>query len=164
MTVDDSKSLYESMRRAVANHGHDSRKAAFEAFLADMLGDPKHLIALAQYHFDREYPKWDHQHVGVGRSVIVPPEVRAAERATQQRNIKEEAIRIAKRVNHVVLMNLVLPSGNALRHSTFADCAKAGGWLAEVAKLGKPTEAVDKKLTEGDLRNVWNRFEKRVAA
>lgn len=114
---------------------------------------------LAQYHFDREYSKWDHQQIGVGRSVIVPPEIRAKRKAEDD----EVVSRAVRRVNHIVLMNLVLPGGVMLRHATFADCAKAGGWFADVAKCGKPTEAVDKKLEEADLRNIWKRFEKRAA-
>lgn len=159
MTIEDFKTLYESMRRTVANHGHDSRKAAFDAFLADMQSDPKYLVALAQYHFDKEYPKWDHQQIGVGRSVIVPPEIRAARKAEDD----EAVSRAVRRVNQIALMNLVLPGGVTLRHATFADCAKAGGWFADVAKCGKATEAVDKKLTEADLRNIWERFEKKAA-
>ncbi|NVO13835.1 MAG: hypothetical protein HXX10_07350 [Rhodoplanes sp.] len=40
---------------------------------------------------------------------------------------------------------------------TFGDCARHSGFLREVSKHGRPNEIVGKKLTEGDLTNLWNR-------
>jgi hypothetical protein len=37
---------------------------------------------------------------------------------------------------------------------TFAECAKARGWFATLAKMGKPTQIVGKVLSEADLHKV----------
>lgn len=59
----------------------------------------------------------------------------------------------------LVLMDLTLPNGKRLRHCIGADCTRAGGWLAEVGRRVGARNAVDKKMTESDLRNVWERFQ-----
>lgn len=56
------------------------------------------------------------------------------------------------------LMDYALSDGTLLRFATFAQCARDGNWLAAVAKAGKPTEVVGKKLTEADLQNLLRRF------
>jgi hypothetical protein len=160
MNADNVKLLYEVMRRTIANHGTDSRKAAFDEFVAILRDKPTSAIALAEYYFEREFPKWAVDSSGNGSTVVVPPEVRAAERIVRKADVEQEAVRIARRVRNMVLMDLVLPTGKKLRESTFADCAKAGGWFSEIAKHGKPNQAVDKKLTEDDLQNIWTRFQK----
>ncbi len=155
--------LYEAMRRAVANNGRGSHKSAFTAFMTEMRSDPKFLALLAKEYFDREYPKWDVDQIGRGRVVVIPPEVRAKQRAASNERVTQEISRIKGRLVHMCLLDLILPGGKRLRHSTFADCAKAGGWFVAIAKHGKPSESVDKKLSETDLRNIWKRYEK-VAA
>lgn len=56
------------------------------------------------------------------------------------------------RVTQIVLLDLILPNGKALRDASFADCAKAGGFFAKIAKKGKPNQVVGKVLTEDQLR------------
>jgi len=179
-------SLNEVMRRIVANHGADSRKAAYDAFLAEMKSDAKYLDALAREHFDREFPKWERKEVAPGSNVIVPPrsslmeifassspvgfsvasrrspQVSRENKAQRAAEINRQAAAIAHRVRRVVLMDLRLPCGKLLRDATFADCANAGGWFVELARHGKPSEAVDKKLSEADLQNIWSRFDSKA--
>lgn len=54
----------------------------------------------------------------------------------------------------IILMDLILPSGKRLGDSTFADCAKAGGWFAKLARSGKPGQIVGKVLTEAQLKKL----------
>lgn len=168
--IEDIKALSDVMRRVVANHGSDSRRAAFDAFVLEMTEDLKYLAPLIQYYFEKEYPKWHIEKTGISGSVVVvaperqfrrltiiPPEVRAQRKA----EIVQGAIAIT---NRIVLMNLRLPCGKLLREATFADLDDTIGWMRELKKHGKPTEAIDKKLTEADLQNVWKRFQKEKAA
>lgn len=62
------------------------------------------------------------------------------------------------KLRSVVLLDLLLPDGKALRDATGAECAKAGGFFADVAKTLKPSQVVDRHLREGDLQNIKARF------
>lgn len=69
-----------------------------------------------------------------------------------------------KRTRHAVtaklqmaLMDHMLSNGKLLRFATFGECAKEGGWLATLAKCGKPTQLVGNVLTEPDLWNLRQR-------
>jgi hypothetical protein len=64
---------------------------------------------------------------------------------------------VASAVSNIVLMNLELPNGKALKDSTFSECAKAGGFFSKVAKMGKPNAIVGKTMDEAALRKVWLR-------
>jgi hypothetical protein len=41
-----------------------------------------------------------------------------------------------------------------LRDSTFGECAKAGGWLLRISKLGQPGEIVGSVLKEKDVKKA----------
>lgn len=154
--------LFEIFRRSMMAAGTDSRQKAFEIFLSD----PELSIeALARDYFDRHAASW----VVRGSSYSVafqreePPKRPAPEpEAVAARVEAKEKIagEIKARVRNVVLLNLELPNGKTLRQSTGAECAKAGGFFAEVAKHVKATEVVDKHLTETDLQNIKRRIYK----
>ncbi|QUS40542.1 hypothetical protein RPMA_18160 [Tardiphaga alba] len=76
---------------------------------------------------------------------------RAAPAAAQQ---EQQVERIKAQVVSVILMNLTLPSGKLLRDSKFKDCAKAGGWFAKIAKMGKPDQVVGRTVSEETLRAI----------
>jgi len=75
----------------------------------------------------------------------------AARSATALATIKEK-------LREVLLLDLVLPNGKTLREATGADCARAGGFYVEVSKHIKPTQVVDKHLTEANLRDIRSRY------
>lgn len=66
-------------------------------------------------------------------------------------------------IRDVLLLDLELPNGKLLRHATGAECAKAGGFYSEIARHIKPTQVVDKHLTEDKLRDIRARFFQRNA-
>ncbi len=70
---------------------------------------------------------------------------------------------IIKQKLNMALMDHMLSNGKLLRDGTFGDCAKEGGWLLAVSKLGKPNEIVGKKLTETDLINIRSRNRRKRA-
>lgn len=86
------------------------------------------------------------------------PEEREAQRAAAQAEGKAIYEAMVAQIRDVILLDIVMPDGKRLRESTGADCAKAGGFFAEVGKRIKPTQVVDKHLTENDLKNIRARY------
>lgn len=98
------------------------------------------------------------------------PEIRAQKDEEKRRKFREEAaIRaneiladmkeaVRESIRNVILLDLVMPNGKTLRHATGAECRKAGGFYAEIAKSIKPTQVVDRHLSEADLQNIRARF------
>lgn len=75
----------------------------------------------------------------------------------QRRTGTREAINKLKDRMVACLMDHQLSDGTALRFGTFGQAARDGGWLADIAKLGKPNEIIGKKLTEAELQNIRQR-------
>ena len=94
------------------------------------------------------------------------PEIQAQKAEEKKRQMRAEAAartaiafeEIKAKVRNVILLDLVMPDGKTLRHATGAECRKAGGFYAEVAKSIKPTQVVDRHLSEADLQNIRARF------
>lgn len=78
---------------------------------------------------------------------------RTADRAAAVEAVKAEA---KARATKLVLLDFVLPNGKMLRDCTFAECAKAGGWLTKLANKGQPNEKVGAVLSEKEIKAVWN--------
>ena len=59
----------------------------------------------------------------------------------------------------IILLDLVLPNGKALRDCTGRDCkqmsGKMGGWLQKIAERVKPTQFVGDVLKEADVRKLY---------
>lgn len=81
-------------------------------------------------------------------------ETRAATRAATSAKIRARAGEMM-----ACLMDHALSDGTLLRFATFGQCAREGSWLSDIAKQGKPTEVVGKKLTETDLQNLRRRYQ-----
>ena len=92
----------------------------------------------------------------IGQSVTVMRKRRGSQRETKFKR-KVVAKKIIMEKAQIILMNLPMPNGKLLRDCTFADCSKFTGWFKILAKQGKPTEKVGKKLSEIDLQNLWMR-------
>lgn len=84
-----------------------------------------------------------------------PTPAQAAQEKKQQVALVEQHKQIFKvKAFQIVMLDLVLPTGKALRDSTGKDCAKAGGWLAAIAKKIKPADIVGKVLSEAEVRQL----------
>ncbi len=66
--------------------------------------------------------------------------------------LAEKHDRVKSIVAQIVLLDLTMPNGMALRDCTFAECAKFGGFFAKIAKKGKPKQIVGKVMTEEQLQ------------
>lgn len=160
------KQLFDVFRMAMLNRPDGSRKEAFDCFLAEIKSDPAYLDLLARDYFDRMAAIWTVDR-GEGTYLFRRTELgqKRVDRARQRRDAaerKEAAYSEMKAsVRDVLLLDLTLPNGKVLRHSTGAECRKAGGFFAEVAKYLKPTQVVDRHLSEGDLQNIRSRVYQR---
>ncbi len=79
-------------------------------------------------------------------------------RAARKKLIREMAEKMARTIRDICIMDLILPNGKAVRDSTFADCARAGGLfvrLAAKAPKGKPNAIVGKVLTDKQAQALW---------
>lgn len=181
-----TKPLFDVFRAAMMDNASGSRKEAQDDFLARMKADPAYLEMLATDYFERMAAVWTVRHEAVastsfGKTVVAadkasrltgPRAERPAKPLELVRRTQEESklrtqaafAELKAKVRDVVLLDILLPNGKALRDATGADCVKAGGFFAEVAKQIKPTQVVDRHLTEGDLQNIRARFYQANAA
>lgn len=172
-----TESLFEAFRLSMMSKPNGSRKEAHDDFLAKMKADPAYLDMLATDYFERMAAVWTVREKPLGNAFMrtdvsqdkiermSQPRMASMPAEMVRRNKEEAAARTAAafaemkaKVRGVVLLDLVLPNGKALRDATGADCAKAGGFFAEVAKTIKPTQVVDRHLSEADLLNIRARF------
>lgn len=173
-----TKPLFDVFRATMMANATGSRKEAQDAFIEAMKADPAYLDILARDYFERMAAVWTVRTEGKFNKAFVRTDVSAdkSERmshphgeikpiALVRRTREETAARTAAAFNEmkakirsVVLLDLVLPTGKALRDSTGAECEKAGGFYAEIAKHLKPTQVVDRHLSENDLQNIKARY------
>lgn len=173
-----TKPLFDVFRATMMDTATGSRKEAQDAFVERVAADPAYLEILARDYFDRMAAVWTVRTETPASKAFVRTEVSQdkVERMSRPRGevkpialvrrTKEEAAartasafkEMKAKIRGVILLDLVLPNGKALRDATGADCRKAGGFFSEVAKSIKPTQVVDRHLSEGDLQNIRARF------
>lgn len=156
--------LYTLFRNAMLANVKAGRSESFNQFWDNVKDNQHHLRALAEDYFYRQHASWKVEKIGNSYSIVATPATERRAEAAAQRRVesklsgKKEVARLKNAVRQAILMDVTLPNGKKLRESTFADCKKAGGWLTEVSRHGRATEAVDKKLSEADLQNIWKRY------
>lgn len=125
---------------------HAANKAAlFPLFLAALEKDEDYQRAVDWYAFSNFY-----DYEATTRNVKPRLDARPAP-STLTPAVEAMKAKIAERI---LLMEWVLPNGKRLADCTFGELAKLGGWLAKVAKKGKPNQIVGKVLTERQLRAI----------
>lgn len=165
-----TKPLFDVFRDAVMRKPQGSRKEALDWFVVQMKADPAHLDELARDYFERMSITWTARKEAHGFSFGRTGEAEGKmERARQTREVGKARTAAAlaefkASVRNVILLDLTLPNGKALRHATGAECAKAGGFYAEIAKRIKPTQVVDRHLSEMNLQDIRSRYFQRNAA
>lgn len=135
------------LRELLEKHPRKSEESIHQMFAETVLGDTTktYLDSIIEYWFANNYRS-------LVRPIAMPsPDTvrAAADRLVQvKRTIKARAV-------EMVLLDIVLPTGKALRDSTFAECAKAGGWFSAIAKRGAPSKIVGKTMSEAQVHKVW---------
>lgn len=160
-----TKPLFDVFREAMERKPGASRKEALDYFVARMKAEPVYLEELAVDYFGRMAAAWtvrdEKQGYSFGRTVDL--KVVRERRAKSAARAAAAYTDLKAKVRAVVLLDLMLPNGKALRHATGAECEKAGGFYAAVAKHLKPTQVVDRHLTEANLQDIRARFFSRNA-
>lgn len=159
-----TKPLFDVFRDAVMWKPAGSRKEAMDWFLKQMKAKPEYLEELARFYFERMSATWsaregEHGH-SFGRTVAAENMI-AQRRKQRQENAARSATMLETlktSIRNVILLDLVMPNGKALRHATGAECARAGGFYAEIGKRLKPTQVVDKHMSEANLQDIRARY------
>lgn len=162
-----TKPLFDAFRQTMLNYPSASRKEQMDAFIEAMASDPRNLALLAADYFERMSAVWtvkEHRiSQSVERTAVSDDKVtrmalarKSREDAKARNSAAAEALTIG--IRNLLLLDLIMPSGKRLREATGAECTRAGGFYAEIAKRIKPTQTVDRNLTEGDLQNIKARF------
>jgi hypothetical protein len=115
-----------------------------------ILADPEARDEVFDYWFENRYAALYIEARPGSVAVLEAPKNRRASSA-------RAAVEKARDQLRAALFDHVLSNGKTLREATFGDCAKEGGWLCSIAKLGRANEIVGKKLEEKDLTNLWKR-------
>lgn len=182
-----TKPLFEAFRLSMMNNAKGSRKQAKDDFISEMKSDKAYIEMLAGDYFDRMAAVWEVKEGRLGKSfgrtevsqdkidrtraTLVSRSQSSASRddADLKRKNSEARAKTAfeelkSSLRAVVLLDLEMPDGKPLRYATGAECKKAGGFYSEIAKHLKPSQVVDRHLTENDLQNIKARFYQANAA
>lgn len=167
-----TKPLFDVFRAAMMRNPNASRKEAQDDFVARMKADPAYFELLAIDYFERmaavyvarvEGPtEYSFTRTGAAQGRVERMSKPRAPKPELVRRTREEAeartatafAEMKAKIRDVVLLDLIMPSGKALRDATGAECRRAGGFYADVARALKPTQVVDRHLTEEDLQNI----------
>ena len=68
---------------------------------------------------------------------------------------KQEVTATVERLANVVLLDLILPNGKALRNSTGKECRQAGGWLTKIADRVGDRGVVGATLDEPEIAAIF---------
>lgn len=158
--------LFEAFRRAMLSNPKGSRKEQYTEFMETVRSDPGYLDLLAEDYFYRQAQTWETREIEPGSHAIVgtPAMQRRVERSAEQR--AESAKRTAKMqeelaatIRPFIFLEMEMPNGKKLRNCTGAELAKFGGAFLEMSTYLKPTEVVDKHLSEKNLRDIFSRHD-----
>lgn len=137
------------------NQGHD-RTALLKAFREEVMAEDgeDYLDSIIEYWFANNYHSL---------TVQPKPPTSASPTATKRRT---EAVKskITERIHkeaQMILLDMMLPNGKALRDCTGKEClrlsGKIGAWLKAVAAQVKPNQKVGAALSEKDVREMYGR-------
>lgn len=160
--------LSELLRSVKRDNPRASEAEVRDACWTAVCNDPTFNRPLFDYWFGNSFRDF----VVIGGSsnsiaVVSVDRTRAVEIEGEARQVKtaqtREAITALKDKLKACLMDHALSDGTLLRFGTFGQAGRDGGWLSDIAKLGKPNEIIGKKLTEANLQDVRQRHYARNA-
>lgn len=133
----------EILHRLIKENPGKGRNDLFPLFDAETDDSPHAMRAIKWYFLVNFYSYEIGSRSAAGRR---RPDRASALAATRER--------VEEIKTKILLMDLILPSGQRVAEATFRELAKAGGWFAKAAQLGKPNQIVGKTVTEADLRAI----------
>jgi hypothetical protein len=123
---DDRKALFEAFRQQLEEAGDDYRRAVEWYFFVNM-----------------------HDYLVTNRNAHRDPVQRTEAKAEQRERI--EAIKA-----QIVMLDLTMPNGKAMRECTGAEMAKFGNRFQKIAERVGKTKTVGAVLSEDDVRGIMN--------
>lgn len=118
--------------------------------------DEDYISPIIEYWFAHNYPSL--------MKGARPPALRVVAReaaVAKDAEIQEKVIFRIKEEARMILLDMVLPNGKALRDCTGRECErlgnKVGAWLGKVAGKIKPNETVGDVLDEAAVRKLYGR-------
>lgn len=158
--------IREIFRRAMMADPKSSRKEASDRFYAEISKDPANIRAIVDAEFYRLAAQYDPHEISPGNYTLVGTPaaagraVTAAERAASKARVAKVQEELAASIRPFIWLEMEMPNGKKLRHCTGAELAKFGGAFLEMSKHLKPTQVVDRHLSEADLRSIYSRFDR----
>lgn len=157
-------SLLEIFRNAMLHDPNASRKDAFEEYFRHIKDNPSAIRTLALNQFERECASWKVEKLGKSYSLVGTQKTErraevSAERRESRRDERERVVQeTTAAVRQVILLDLPLSNGKKARDCTGAELDREGSAWKEVATHLKPTQVLDKHLSERDVKNIFARF------
>jgi len=156
------KTLFDLFKNAMLENPSASRRDALAAFTKAARGDA-YFKQLAEDYFYRMAARFEPVQTKHGVTLEPTPMARkraevAASRKAESERLGEAAYKKTKAELSVVLLDLPLPDGTRLRQATGAKLAKCEGFFRAVGQALKPTQVVDRHLSEDDLKNIRARY------
>jgi hypothetical protein len=164
--------IFEIFRRVMLADPKAARKDAADRFYAEVVTDKARVRAIIDAEFYRLAAQWEPKEIGPGNHTLAGTPATArravttADRATSAARIAKVREELVASIRPFIWLEMEMPNGKKLRHCTGAELAKFGGAFLEMSKHLKPTQVVDRHLSEADLRAIYSRFNgssKRVA-
>jgi hypothetical protein len=157
--------LKEMMDAVDDPHSPEDRatiKAQFLQFMHSSAGNP-HRETAYSYWLDNNYRALLADYPEPNQDDTPSPEERKQTAQAEKRKIEEELKQkvesAIKQKAQIILLDMVLPNGKALRDCTGRECKQMGGkmgtWLGKIAERVKPTELVGSVLKEADVRKLF---------
>jgi len=145
------------LRRIREENPNASKSALLRQFISELRDEENenYLLVALEYVFDAAWnasvkpadcarPRRSGGEVSASKAIAVAAasELKAA--------IKEAATRM-------VLLDLEMPNGKALRDCTGKECKRIGGWLVAVAAAVKPGDVIGAVLSEAQVRRLYGK-------
>ena len=135
----------------------EGRKTVRETFFEFMHSakGKTHLDGIFEHYFQLRFSALLEQEFPLSREAITRRAERRAE--AQEATAAELTQRVTKAIiaKAVVLLDMMTPTGKALRDCTGSECRQMGGLYLQIAERVKPTQKVGKVLGEADVQALY---------
>jgi hypothetical protein len=136
----------------------EGRKSVRETFLEFMHGPKgkKHLDGIFESWFQNRYSHWLEQEFPISREVIAKrtEQIKSTHESTEAK-LKKHIDEAIETKAQIMLLDMMTPTGKALRDCTGGECRQMGGLYLQIAERVKPTQKVGKVLREADVRKLY---------
>jgi len=136
----------------------EGRKNVRETFL-EFMHSPKgkkHLDGIFEAWFQNRYSHWLDQEFPISREVNFKrvEQIKAENEATAAK-LTQHVTKAIETKAQIILLDMMTPTGKALRDCTGNECRQMGGWYLQLADRVKPKQKVAAALGEADVRNLY---------